>query len=314
MPKSRIWLAIAVAACAAPAVHAATTDVLPVRAHVFRAITNDPNAITLNGSKVVPPTASAATGTAILRGNQPFTALDFNITHDVAGETGASIRGPAYANENGGLLFALPLGSPKIGTWNFSPAEAEYILAGQTYIVIQSGTFPGGEIRGQISASNPPVDGQGIWVRVLVQNLGPDIYVGTGPGKGAGPAAVGRLQVSVDIEEPTKPTKPGLDPRIALTNVTKDFAVTIAPFDTVEVDLGFVPGYTAMTGTLTTLSQTTAQSPNVDPNPSNDQRLDYFYVPPVIPAAGLLACGVAAAALAGTGARALRRRRGRSTD
>lgn len=287
-------------------VSAATTDIRTLRTQVFRAITEDANTIPLTARAVVPPSGSLSSGSATVSVNVTSTQFNFNITHNVPGETSAAIRGPAYAYENGPILFALPLGSPKIGSWAISPANLATIKEGRTYIEIRSVSFPTGAIRCQIQAINPPVDGRGIWVRVLVENLGPDTYIGTEPNKllpnNMFPAAAGKLQITVDIDEPTKPTL-FPDPRIAVTNINKDFALTLAAFDSVELDLGVVPGYVAHMGSLSTDATGIAQAPNVDPNPANNSVHNLFYVGGPLPALGAgfgIAIAVAMLALGGT--------------
>jgi hypothetical protein len=48
------------------------------------------------------------------------------------------------------VLHPLPLGTPKIGVWNYAEAQEANILAGLTYFNIHSTVHGGGEIRGQI--------------------------------------------------------------------------------------------------------------------------------------------------------------------
>jgi len=307
-----LWVSMQWLAGVRPAA-AATTDIRTLHTRVFRAITDDPNTIPLTARAVVPPSGSPSSGSATVSINIASTQFNFNITHNVPGETSAAIRGPAYAYENGPILFNLPLGSPKIGIWPISPANLATIKEGRAYIEIRSASFPAGAIRGQIQATNPPVDGRGIWVRVLVENLGPDPYVGTEPNKlqpnNFFPSAAGTLQITVDIDEPTKPTLIP-DPRIAVTNINKAFALTLAPFDSVELDLGVVPGYVAHMGSLSTDATGIAQAPNVDPNPANNTVHDLFYVGGPLPAIGAwFGLAIAAAMLVLGGTWIVRRRR-----
>jgi hypothetical protein len=48
------------------------------------------------------------------------------------------------------VLIALPAGSPKIGTYNLTPARVIDMLSGLHYINIHSANFGSGEIRGQV--------------------------------------------------------------------------------------------------------------------------------------------------------------------
>jgi hypothetical protein len=176
--------------------------------------------------------------------------LHYEITHNVGMETAAHIR-QAPAGVNGPIRHTLPLGSPKVGDYMMDAAALSALISDQLYISIASSTFPSGAILGQIlfndlTCQDSPVEGQPVCLKVIVQNLGPDPYVGTGPNlvddaRGwhralPTPSAVGRLRVTVDIDEPSKP---GLfeTPRIAAT-MQQEFAVTIAPGDSAQLDFG----------------------------------------------------------------------------
>ncbi len=106
----------------------------------------------LEGSQVVPPTPSTATGSGLFLIDTVSNRVSFNIT--VGGltgiETGAHIHGPAARGSNAGPLFTLPLGSPKIGVWNYPPALEPDLLSGRLYLDVHTSSFPDGEIRGQI--------------------------------------------------------------------------------------------------------------------------------------------------------------------
>ena len=108
---------------------------------------------TLNGSNEVPANASTATGTMSGTYDRSTLALTYNMTHNVSGASAAHIHGGA-AGMNGGVLFnfGTPT-SPVSGTTTWNIANEEALLAGNTYLNIHSGTFPGGEIRSQINAA-----------------------------------------------------------------------------------------------------------------------------------------------------------------
>lgn len=77
---------------------------------------------------------------------------DYHIEHTgmVHNESAAHIHGPALPFETGPIARFLPLGSPKIGTWNY-PEELEAdLLAGLYYVNIHSHEVLAGEMRGQI--------------------------------------------------------------------------------------------------------------------------------------------------------------------
>jgi hypothetical protein len=293
---------------------AGTTDLRTVRTKVYRAF-DDPLHSYLYGSDVVPPTASGASGHAILTVNLAANTLTYSMTHDVAGEIGAQIRGPADVGANGGTLHVLPLGSPKNGVWNYTDADETELMAGRVYIVVQSATYPDGEIRGQIVCYEQPVLDKTICLRVVVQNLGPNAYIGSEPGLIAGargllPNPAGRagnkLQVSVDIDEPTKP---GLEPRPAVGPIVREFEVNIAPGDSIELDFGTVGIVLPTAGTNHVSTTSIAQGTNVDPVGSNDTKIDVFEVLPVLPAVGLGAGIAGLVLMAGAARRAFGRRR-----
>ena len=107
---------------------------------------------TINGSQEVPPSGSPGTGSAAITVDTDTNTLNFNITFSglVAPETAAHFHGPAAPGVNAGVIFPLPLGSPKVGVWNMTDQQEGWVLGGLTYINIHSTSFPGGEIRGQV--------------------------------------------------------------------------------------------------------------------------------------------------------------------
>jgi len=153
--------------------------------------------------------------------------------------------------------------------------------------------------------SGSPVQHQQVCISVVVQNLGPDVY-GGGSAKTASPTA-GLLRVSVDIDEPTKP---GL-PEVEAGPFVQDFLVTLAPNDSIQLDLGPVSYYPPSGGPHSAQLTAIALAPHTDPNPLNDQAVTVFNVLPVFPATGRVALAALAALLVGVawiGARRLRSR------
>ena len=65
-------------------------------------------------------------------------------------EIAAHIHGFAPPGTPAGILFGLPLGSPKIAVWNFTEVQQPSIIAGLSYVNLHTTMFPVGEIRGQI--------------------------------------------------------------------------------------------------------------------------------------------------------------------
>ncbi len=108
----------------------------------------------IDGAQEVPPSGSPGTGLGCLTLNpNPSGTLSFEISFSglLSPEVAAHIHGPAAAGSTAGVLFPLPLGSPKIGaTVKLTNAQKTDLLAGLYYINIHTGPLPGGAIRGQI--------------------------------------------------------------------------------------------------------------------------------------------------------------------
>ncbi len=106
----------------------------------------------LLGRNEVPATTSTARGTGkfVLNTKNNTLKFDIEVMNLSSQETGAHIHGPANPGANAAILFALPSGSSKTGTWTYDQALEDKILSGQTYVNVHSANFPNGEIRGQI--------------------------------------------------------------------------------------------------------------------------------------------------------------------
>jgi hypothetical protein len=115
----------------------------------------------LDGGQEVPPVATGAQGFGLFNINPTTNNLDFYIAFGglIGAETAAHIHGLALPGTNAGVLFGLPAGSPKIGTWVYPEAQEQNILDGTMYVNIHSTFAGGGEIRGQIVSSVNPLDG-----------------------------------------------------------------------------------------------------------------------------------------------------------
>jgi hypothetical protein len=84
--------------------------------------------------------------------------LHFTINYyDLLGpETASHIHGPAGPGVPAGVLFPLPLGTPKIGMVGpLNAAQVGYLNSGLLYVNIHTNYYPGGEIRGQIYSTVP---------------------------------------------------------------------------------------------------------------------------------------------------------------
>ena len=111
----------------------------------------------IDAAQEVPPNASLGQGIGVFDIDTAANTLNFDIRFGnlMGTETGAHIHGPAPPGMNAGVIFGLPLGSPKTGTWNFTEPQQSDILAGLTYVNIHSTFAGGGEIRGQIIPMSP---------------------------------------------------------------------------------------------------------------------------------------------------------------
>lgn len=111
----------------------------------------------LDGFQVVPPVFTPASGVGgfTLDERKMF---EYNISFGglLGTETSAHVHGPAAPGENGPVIFDLPLGPVKFGTFGPLTAQQQADLdAGMWYVAIHTTAYPGGEIRGQILSSVP---------------------------------------------------------------------------------------------------------------------------------------------------------------
>ena len=107
----------------------------------------------IDGAQETPPNASTSTGSATFTLDDATGIVTFNITHDccVSGEILAHVHGPAGPGVPAGIVYSLPLGSPKVGSSPVLSAQQQAdMLAGLHYVNIHSNDFTAGEIRGQI--------------------------------------------------------------------------------------------------------------------------------------------------------------------
>lgn len=96
-------------------------------------------------------TGSTATGFGIAILNAAQTQLSIYVEHNVIGATAGHIHFGPPCVDGGAIRFGFTsAASPIHNTWNLSPANVAELQAGNLYVNIHSGSFPGGEIRGQI--------------------------------------------------------------------------------------------------------------------------------------------------------------------
>jgi CHRD domain-containing protein len=111
----------------------------------------------LSGDRVVPPSTSKATATAIVILKGRTGKLEIHWEGLSGKPSRFEIRGPALAGQSGDLLFSLPV--PKHLHAHADSAEVSFSVAQtrkklfrdeQTYLSVKTPHYPRGEIRGQI--------------------------------------------------------------------------------------------------------------------------------------------------------------------
>ncbi|MEE9293718.1 MAG: nidogen-like domain-containing protein [Phycisphaerae bacterium] len=126
-------------------------------------------------------TGSAASGIGQFTLDTNTGVVSYNITYAGLGspESASHVHSPAPECINAGVLYPLPLGSPKIGVANLSAAQMDRMINGLHYVNIHSAQWPGGEIRGQIVLV--PDDSQFTWTKdTLCEDLDPRCTEHTG--------------------------------------------------------------------------------------------------------------------------------------
>ena len=116
---------------------------------------------TLDGAQETPATGSNGRGEGIFNLDTQANQLKYYISFEglTGTETAAHIHGFALHGVPAGVIHTLPLGSPKIGVFNYSEPQEEALVSGQAYVNIHSTAHPDGEIRGQIVGLVVPMDG-----------------------------------------------------------------------------------------------------------------------------------------------------------
>jgi hypothetical protein len=103
----------------------------------------------LDGDTSVPPTATPASGYALLLLNADMTEVSYYVEYqDLLGEEVAAHFHHGGPGQLGPIFFTLRSGNPKTGIWNVTAFEASELLNGAIYVNVHSTAFPGGEIRG----------------------------------------------------------------------------------------------------------------------------------------------------------------------
>jgi hypothetical protein len=130
----------------------------------------------LSGSKEVPANGSTATGfgTVTLNAAQTQITVDESWTGLTAPASASHIHGPAGIGTNAPILFpfagvpAATSGSIPEQVFNVTPTQVGYLQSGLLYMNVHDSTFPGGEIRGQLTLVPEP----GTWALFGLGGLG----------------------------------------------------------------------------------------------------------------------------------------------
>jgi len=132
---------------------AAIAVALPARATLITFTAN------LTGAQQVPANASTATGfgTVVLDDVADTITVDLSWSGLIGGPaTAAHIHGPGAPGVNAAVIFpfsgvpAATSGAIPEQVFSITPAQISDLEAGLYYMNIHDGTFPGGEIRGQL--------------------------------------------------------------------------------------------------------------------------------------------------------------------
>jgi hypothetical protein len=120
------------------------------------------------------PNASPATGTGVFVLNDAETQLSYHIEYSglLGAETASHFHtitiGTCPAEGYGGVTFGVPVGNPKDGVWNLSPANVTDLRNGCVYFNVHSDVYPGGEIRGNIYRDDSVQAEESTWGRLKV--------------------------------------------------------------------------------------------------------------------------------------------------
>jgi CHRD domain len=108
----------------------------------------------LKGTTEVPPTDSAATGSADVTVDTETKKLSWTVDYSgLTGEpTAAHFHGPAAAGENAGPVVDMSA-AIKSGSADITDQQLADLQAGKWYLNVHSEKFPDGEIRGQVEKS-----------------------------------------------------------------------------------------------------------------------------------------------------------------
>ena len=100
---------------------------------------------------------STGTGTGSFTLDTDTGLVNYNIVFSglIGAETQSHVHGAAPMCVGAGVVYPLPLGSPKIGSTTLNAAQMADMIAGLHYVNIHSSFNGSGEIRGQVVVKEP---------------------------------------------------------------------------------------------------------------------------------------------------------------
>jgi hypothetical protein len=165
---------------------------------------------TLNGASQVPANASTATGIVTGTFNKVTNQLSLKVSFNgLTANASASHIHIGAVGVNGGVIVPFAgVPAAKSGTFTYtgvlSAANATALLAGNTYVNVHNASFPGGEIRGQLST--PCIANNFVWnpgaltgQTVSVSPLALTTYTVTASNTLTGCSATASVTISVDM-------------------------------------------------------------------------------------------------------------------
>ncbi len=117
----------------------------------FNAVIDGDQAVNCAGS------GSPGTGTGSFTLDTVTGLVNYNIVFSglIGDETQSHVHGKAPMCVGAGVVYPLPLGSPKIGSTTLTAAQMANMIAGRHYVNIHTTFDASGEIRGQIFVREP---------------------------------------------------------------------------------------------------------------------------------------------------------------
>ena len=107
---------------------------------------------TLNGASVVPANSSTGTGSVTGTYNSKDNVLTYNASWN--GLTGTATSGHFHSTASGTPLRVFTIvGASASGVTPLTEEEEKDLLEGKWYVDLHTGTYPNGEVRGQVSAT-----------------------------------------------------------------------------------------------------------------------------------------------------------------